>query len=338
MPYYNDPMPYPGVYRLKLPLAGSPLKYVNGYLLPSASGHLLIDTGWNTEDTDIALAQQLEAIGLQSADITRIVITHAHIDHCGLAAKLMRRSKARLIMHAIEEKMTLLRYRRTRRFAHDSNQLLAKGGLDERYLPDPQEMVDRFARLVDFAAPDVVYRGGETLTQAEFEFQILWTPGHSPGHICLYDPAHKLFFSGDHVLPGITSHIGIGPESGTNPLDDYTGSLKRFRDLAVDMVLPSHGPPFKGFARRTKQILSHHEQRKAEILKILAEQTRALNAFQLVKAMTWHAKGRPAGWQSLRDFDKRLALTEVMAHLESLVTDGRLLKQDSDGAVYYQPG
>ena len=169
MAYYNDPIPYQGVCRLKLPLAGSPLKYVNAYLLPSPAGHLLIDTGWNTDDTNDALTRQLQTFGLHAEDIARIVITHAHVDHYGMAAKVRRRSKAQLIMHAVEEKMISLRYRQVRQFAHDTNQLLRSGGIEEKYIQDPQASVDRFGRLVEFAAPDVVLQGGETLMHAGFE-------------------------------------------------------------------------------------------------------------------------------------------------------------------------
>lgn len=335
MPYYNDPMPFPGVYRLKLPLAGSPLKYVNAYLLPSPSGHLLIDTGWKTEDTDIALTGQLKSFGLRYEDIGHIVITHAHIDHYGMAAEVLRRSRASLSMHAIEEEMIGWRYRQAFRFACDSNQLLRSGGVAERYVPDPREMADRFTRLVAFAAPDSVYRGGETIVHAGFAFQVLWTPGHSPGHICLYDVNRKLFISGDHVLPGITPHIGLAPQSGPNPLGDYIASLKRTYDLDVELMLPSHGPPVKGFSRRVGRILAHHRTRKAEIRQLLAARGGAANAFELVSAMTWHVRGRATSWQSLRDFDKRLAITEVMAHLEALAAEGCIDRQARNGVVTY---
>lgn len=336
MPYYNDPIPYPGIHRIKLPLAGSPLKYVNAYLLPAAEGHLLIDTGWNTEDTYIELAQQLRTIGAHVADIKHIVITHAHVDHYGMAAKVVRLSNARLGIHAIEEKMVRLRYGDTRRYALESSLILKKSGAAERYLTPPQEMVDRFARLVEVAVPDTIYQGGEVFNQGGFQFEVILTPGHSPGHICLYDARHKIFFSGDHVLAGITPNIGLYPQSGPNPLDDYTASLQRLRKLDVELMLPAHGPPIKGFARRVNQILAHHAKRKEEILRILAKYRGEVTAFELVADMKWYSKGAPAAWESLRDFDKRLALSEVMAHLEAMAGDGQVAKYEREGIFYYQ--
>jgi glyoxylase-like metal-dependent hydrolase (beta-lactamase superfamily II) len=339
MPDINDPNPYPGVYRLKLPLAHSPLKYVNAYLLPSPSGHLLVDTGWNTEDTRIALDEQLKAQGLAAADITRIVITHAHVDHYGLAAGLMRDAKARLGMHAVEAQMCELRYQRTRQFSLATNALLRTSGAAERHVPDPEEMVARFGRLAAYAAPDQLFQEGDTLAHGPFYFRIFWTPGHSPGHICLYEPAHKLFFSGDHVLPGITSHIGLSPQSGPNPLGQYSASLNRLRHLDVALMLPAHGPPIKGFTSRVRQILLHHEKRTAQMLAVLATaRADGLSAFALVNAMTWRAAGRPVAWERLRDFDQRLAITEAMAHLEALAAEGRLIKQMRASVGYYRLG
>jgi glyoxylase-like metal-dependent hydrolase (beta-lactamase superfamily II) len=329
-------MPYPGIYRLKLPLTGSPLKYVNVYLLPSAEGHMLIDTGWNTEDTHISLTRQLEDIGARISDIRRIVITHTHVDHYGLAAAMVRISKAQLVMHAKEKEMAQLRYRHTRRYAEKSNRQLRTGGMKETYLLEPQEMVERFDRLVGFVAPEIVCQGGETLRHAGFEFRILWTPGHSPGHICLYEPHHRLFFSGDHVLPGITSHIGVCPNCSPNPLDDYTLALQRLRHLDVGLLLPAHGSPVRGLAERVEQILKHHSHRKAEIMDIVSRREGAASAFDLVTAMSWYSRIKPVEWHFLRDFDKRLAMTEVMAHLESLVADGRLIRQSLNGLVHYR--
>lgn len=334
-PYDIEFMPYPGIYRLKLPLTGSPLKYVNAYLLTSSSGHLLIDTGWNTKDTFLSLTNQLDAIGIKLSDISRIVITHAHIDHYGMAARIQRSCGGTLAMHWLEKKMAALCYRNIRQFACQSNRQLRTCGVDEKYIPDPQELVDRFVRLVEFVSPDVVYHGGETLQFDRFNFKIIWTPGHSPGHICLYEKTYKIFFSGDHVLPGITSHVGLNPMMASNPLDGYIRSLNALLFLDIELILPAHGRPFKGSESRLKQLISHHQNRKAEIRQHFVSLNRPASAFDLATAMSWYAKGQPTSWHILSDFDKRLAITEVMAHLESMVTNGELFKNIDSGIIYY---
>lgn len=336
MPYYSDPSPYPGIHRFKLPLTGSPLKYINAYLIPGRDGHLLIDTCWKFSDAAQALDQELKAIDINPADIKRIIITHAHVDHYGLAAGVIKQSNARLALHAVENKMINLRYRQSYRFSLDANAIWRTSGVLERYIPDPKEMVNRYHQMVTIAEPDELFQGGEIIDHNEFRFEVIWTPGHSPGHICLYDANHKLFFSGDHILPGITSNIGLHPHSGPNPLGDYMGSLRNIAHLDVDLMLPAHGPPIKGFTNRIKHILAHHQKRLDEMLQILTTCTEPVNAFTLVTRMKWYSKGAPNTWQSLRDFDQRLAISEVMAHLELMAADGRLIKQERDGIFYYQ--
>ncbi len=338
MPYYNDPTPWPGVHRFKLPLTGSPLKYINAYLLRGKDGHLLIDTCWNLPDAAQALAHELEAIDIQPTDIRQIIITHTHLDHYGLTARMRAVSGARLSLHAVEKKMIDLRYRQTRKFAMEANALWRTSGVSERYLPDPDSMVERFRQMVQVAEPDEIFHGGETIEHDEFRLEVIWTPGHSPGHICLYDAGHKIFFSGDHVLPGISPNIGLHPHCGPNPLGDYISSLKAIAHLDVDLMLPAHGPPIKGFHSRVQHILEHHLKRTNEILKILDSHSDPVNAFTLVKAMKWYSKGAPNTWQSLRDLDRRLAISEVMAHLELMVLDGGVVKSEQDGVFFYQTG
>ncbi len=100
-------------------------------------------------------------------------------------------------------------------------------------------------------------------------------------------------------------------------------------------MLPSHGPPVKGFGRMIQQTLAHHQKRKEEIPRIMTPQAGPLNAFSLAKAMTWYAKGQVAPWVSLRAFDQRLAITEVMAHLEEMAGRGEVDKFLREGIVYY---
>jgi len=336
MQYYKYTIPYQGVYRLKLPLTESPLGFVNAYLLASPSGYMLIDTGWNTEDTFAALLNQLKDIGVQLSDITRIVITHAHVDHYGMAARILRHCRAKLEMHRKEKIMVMRRYRNISNFVKESNDLLRTGGVAEHYITDPKKIAERFDRLIEFAIPDIIYDGGEILEHGSFNFKIIWTPGHSPGHICLYDTTHKIIFSGDHVLQGITSHVGLYPKSDSNPLDEYLNSLRALLSLDVELVLPAHGPPIKGFVNRLKQIIAHHQRRKNQILQLFAKRKGPVSPFELATQMEWYSKGHMISWHSLSDLDHRLAITEVMAHLESLSINGDLIKSMHKGVVNYQ--
>lgn len=327
--------PFEGIHRLKLPLTGSALKYVNAYILAGEDGHLLIDTGWKTKDSHQALKDQLQALDLDPADISHILITHAHIDHYGLAETLKRQTGASLSMHTVEQELVSLRYRHALDFADQSNDILRRGGMADTLITDPQLFAERFAKLTGIVDADHVYKGDETISHQDFEFQVLWTPGHSPGHICLYDARHKLFFSGDHILPGITPNVGLSPRSGPNPLGDYVTSLKRIRDLEVGLVLPAHGPPFGGFNRRVNQIIDHHQVRNSEILQLLADPDAIQTPFELVSRMRWYSKGRVTNWHQLPSMDQRLAMFEVMSHLADLECAGTVITQNGNGIVSY---
>ncbi len=330
--------PYPGIHWIKLPLAESPLKYVSVYLLPAKNGHLLIDTGWNTDDTFDALMHALHALGITATDIGHVLITHAHIDHYGLAARLMTLCGAQLSMHALEKDTVALRYVNTPKYLLQANALLESDGAGPALHADVRQSAERFARLTGQAPrPDTLLHGGETLRHGHFEFEVLWTPGHSPGHICLYEPYHRILFSGDHVLPGIAPNIGIFPLSGPNPLGDYIRSLKRIRSMDVGLTLPGHGPLLTGLARRVDQTLAHHDRRNAEMVAIMSANRLPLTAYALARNMQWYSKRKRVAWQELQVFDQRLTVSDVSARLAFLTEEGELTRHTTAGVHTYAP-
>src|SRR5262249_7258785 len=146
------------------------------------------------------------------------------------------------------------------------------------------------------------------------EWEVVWTPGHSDGHICLYEPTTRAFLSGDHILNPITPNIGLHAESMGNPLEDYLGSLRKVREYDVELVLPAHGNPFHGFRERIDDLLDHHDDRMDEIRAILRDGPHT--AYEVAGGMRWHAEGR---WHELPAFQRRMATTEALAHLELML-------------------
>src|SRR4030095_6023657 len=112
--------------------------------------------------------------------------------------------------------------------------------------------------------------GGEEITCGKFAFRVIWTPGHSAGHICLYDQRKKVLLSGDPVLPHITRSVGMHVQTPSNPLAYYLDSLRLIGKLEAELVLPGHGEPFNGLPERTAELLAHHQRRLDEILAMLA--------------------------------------------------------------------
>ena len=160
---------------------------------------------------------------------------------------------------------------------------------------------------------------------------MIWTPGHAPGHLCLYEKRRGLLFSGDHVLNDISPNISISPDLARNPLGDYLNSLEKVARLSVQLVLPSHGSPFPDLNRRVTELTEHHEQRLRTILSVMGDEPKT--AYQIAEAIPWSAPG--TRWESLAPFQKYLAVMETLAHLELLLTRGELVKLVEDGLVTF---
>jgi glyoxylase-like metal-dependent hydrolase (beta-lactamase superfamily II) len=322
---------YPGIFQVKIPLPNNPLGFVNVYLLKSEQGSLLIDTGWKSDGAFDALTQQLAAAGVGLDDLRYIVVTHMHPDHSGLVGRLKELCQAELILHSHE---IMMMDRRNIDFkevmVQMENWLKINGAPKET--PNPMQGLSipsgSFGAL---AQPDTIVNGGEHLQLGERDLELIWTPGHSPGHLCVYDRTHKVLFSGDHVLPGTTPNISFHFYTNNNPLVDYLNALDRVAELEVDLVLPSHGQAFHGLATRVAEIKQHHQIRLDTFQAALGDEQRT--AYQIAGAIEW----TPANisLDHLDPLQKLFAVTETIAHLEWLVSNGELMKILQDGLIWY---
>jgi len=324
----------PGIYQIQLPIPNPYLKYVNIYLVQGNSGHLLIDTGWNIDEAFDSLKKQLAEIGISFKDITQIVITHFHPDHYGLSGRLKRLSRAKVALHNLEKDIVDSRYINMDDLLRQMERWLHSNGVPTDEMRELQRASLGMAKFVTPASPDITLLGGETIATDSFNFKVIWTPGHSPGHICLYEPAQKVLISGDNILPTITPHVGRHPQSGTDPLGDYIDSLNMLKKLDVNLILPGHENPFTGLKPRIEELLRHHKRRNREIL--AAIRAEAKTAYQIAAEMDWIPDVSELGWQDLTPLDKRLAVLETIAHLESMRINGKVDKFSRDSLIYYQ--
>jgi glyoxylase-like metal-dependent hydrolase (beta-lactamase superfamily II) len=182
---------------------------------------------------------------------------------------------------------------------------------------------------VNIVNPDMQVSGGERITGGPLEWEIIWTPGHSVGHICLYERTTKSFLSGDHILNPISPSIGLHAQSMGNPLSDYLSSLESIREREVEVVLPAHGDEFRGFRERIDELIGHHETRLAEICEII-ERHGSQTAYGAASYMRWRTEG---DWDRWPPFQRRMATTEALAHLELLVSRGKLRRVIADGGL-----
>ena len=320
-----------GIHQLKIPIPDNPLGYLNAYLIRGGNGYTLIDSGWPNQGALDALKKGLGEINLNLQDITSIVITHAHMDHFGLAGMIRELSKAEIIMHEIEASHATPE--RWKAGPEWWNWLLVNG-LPEEDVRDLQEQNRKRGEFSWLVQPDRTVRGGEKLSIDSADLEIIWTPGHSPGHICLYDPARKILFSGDHILPVITPNVSLFPQSAANPLGSYTDSLKKMEQLDVDLVLPAHEHVFQNFRERVQQILEHHEQRMADLLNSLGNEEKT--AYQIASKMLWVGISEIVLGENLPLSQQPGALGETLAHLEFLRVDGKVEKIIKNGVTFWE--
>jgi glyoxylase-like metal-dependent hydrolase (beta-lactamase superfamily II) len=323
---------YPGIYQLKVPIPDNPLGYLNAYLVRGGDGWLLVDTGWNTEDAFASLEGQLKGLGVGFEDIAHIVVTHLHPDHYGLAGRLKELSPARLYLHSRDAAFIRTRYVDFEDLLRRMAELLRVHGVPEDILPQLQMASMPVQPFVAYAEPDVRLEGGEVLSTGLFDLEVIWSPGHSPGHICLYERQKRILLAGDHILPAITPNISLNVQSGGNPLADYIASLRKMEGLEVDLILPAHEGIFQGLKRRIEEILSHHRERNAAILAALGDGPQT--ACGVSRQIPWNAPGRV--WDKLSPLDKRVAVTETLAHLEWLRGEGLVAKSQKDGFEVFQ--
>jgi glyoxylase-like metal-dependent hydrolase (beta-lactamase superfamily II) len=320
-----------GIYQIQIPIPDNPLEYTNCYLLEGTEGWLLIDSGWYTTDSFNILIKNLNDLGLSLKDLSKLIITHIHPDHFGLAGRIRQLSPGtKLLTHIWESSMIETRYLNVGELNDKMTQMLHSHGvplinsteLKSDYLPDVSSI------LVTF--PDHILYGGEVIHTGIFDLEVIWTPGHSPGHICLYEPQNKFLFSGDHILPVITPNISFNVLSGDNPLGTYLYALNKLRNLQVKKVLPGHENPFTNLRKRIKQIYDHHEKRKVEVQNAIKEKPH--NAWEISSQISWNT---PVDWEDLSPLHMRSAVTETIAHLELLRCEGKALRIYKDQTIYY---
>jgi glyoxylase-like metal-dependent hydrolase (beta-lactamase superfamily II) len=168
------------------------------------------------------------------------------------------------------------------------------------------------------AKPDVLLEHGELVPLPGRRVRAVWTPGHTPGHLCLHEESEDLLLTGDHVLPRISPNIGLQSNFAEPPLAAYLRSLELIAAYDRAEVLPAHEYRFAGLAARVKMLLAHHERRCDEVLAILGRLGPA-TAWQVTEELTWSR-----GWSSVVGFMRRAALAEAAAHLKHLVDAGRV--------------
>jgi len=313
--------------RMRLPMAG--LNHINVWALEDGDGWTLADTGMQTPDT-MADWQSALAGPLQRRTVRRVICTHMHPDHVGMAGWLTRHHECRLWMTRLEYITCRMLVADTGREAPaDGVRFYRAAGWDEEALERYRARFGAFGKAVH-ALPDSYRRvvDGEELDIGGLSWQAVIGRGHSPEHLCLYCPQLKVFISGDQVLPRITSNVSVFPtEPDADPLSEWLESLGTLRKRVPDdvLVLPSHNEPFHGLHARLGELIAGHEVRLRRVREELATPRRAVDVFGVLFR-------RRVGADMLS-----FATGESLAHLNCLMARGHAVREvDASGVDWYR--
>jgi glyoxylase-like metal-dependent hydrolase (beta-lactamase superfamily II) len=319
----------PGVLWLRTPLPMAGLNHINHWALNDGAGWTLVDTGMQTPET-VSHWQHAFDGALQRRPVSRVICTHMHPDHIGMAGWLTRQHDCRLWTTRLEYVTCRMLVGDTGREAPaDGVRFYRAAGWTDEALGHYKARFGGFGKVV-YALPDSYRRvhDGEELRIGEQLWRAVIGRGHSPEHLCLYCPALKVMISGDQVLPRITSNVSVFPtEPDADPLSEWLESLVAIKGRIPDdvLVLPSHNEPFHGLHARLDELVAGHERRLARVHEALESPKRAVDLFAPLFR-------RQIGVDSLG-----LATGESVAHLNCLITRGLAVREiDQAGIAWYR--
>ncbi len=318
----------PGLHWLRMPLF-SALPAISVWAIADGDGWTIVDTGLRSTKTTEAWRAAFSGV-LESKPVTRVISTHMHPDHCGMAGWLVNRFDTRLWMSRLEYLTCRLMAADTGHEAPiDGVRFYKAAGWDDEAIETYKARFGGFGEAI-YAMPASYRRisDGDTFNIGEHEWHVVVGTGHSPEHACLYCPSLKVFVSGDQVLPRISSNVSVFPtEPDADPLGDWLASLARIKTLVPDdvLVLPAHNYPFRGLHARLDQLVSGHLEDLDKLVEKLAEPRRAIDIFDVLfkRPITPNLLGMATG--------------EAVAHLNHLTATGRAVREaNSDGINWWR--
>jgi glyoxylase-like metal-dependent hydrolase (beta-lactamase superfamily II) len=332
-PFAEPPVPgttmevAPGVRWVRMPLPFS-LKWINLWLLEDGDGWTVIDTGIPNSETKAHWRSIFEN-ELQGRPVKRIIVTHMHPDHIGLAGWMSRKWQCDLWITRLEYVTCRMLIADTGREAPEAGVKFyrAAGWVQE----DLDRYVDRFGGFGKGVSqlPDVFHRlsDNDEISIGGRTWQVVTGCGHSPDHACLWQRDLNLFISGDQILPRISSNVSVFPtEPDADPLADWLRSCKKLRGVvpADVLVLPSHNEPFRGAHKRLDALVDGHELGLRRLLSRLDEPRKAIDLFTALFART------------IENDTLGMATGETIAHLNCLRARGLISSVHDNGTTLYR--
>jgi glyoxylase-like metal-dependent hydrolase (beta-lactamase superfamily II) len=314
---------FPDLYRIEVPLPNSPLKALNSYLIKGDDRDLLIDTGLNLEECRHVLITSLDELHV---DLTKIDIflTHLHSDHVGLVEYVATKTSTvylgyrdKGMINNIGRWDVTLSFFLSNGFPRDELEKAIAGHQGRRHGPE---------HGIDFTTVGE----GDRINAGDYHFTCIETPGHSPGHTCLYEPQKKILFTGDHILFDISPNITYWP-GVENPLKEYLASLEKVYPLDVELALPGHRSMMNNHKKRVSELREHHQARLDEIITALKEGDKT--AYEIAPYVKWDIVHD--SWETFPSAQKWFAIGETLAHIEYLEDKGTVNRKTRGDIIFY---
>lgn len=308
--------------RMTLPFQ---LAHINLWLLDDGDGWTVVDTGINDQVTKDAW-NDVFTRHLRGKPVTRVIVTHLHPDHVGLAGWIVEKWRAPLFMSRTDYLLCRTLVMDTGRDAPEEGvEFYRAAGFPEEAIAKYKERFGGFGMGV-FRLPQAYRRvqDGETLKIGAHDWRIVVGRGHAPEHVCLWCPALNVIISGDQILPRISSNVSVFPtEPDANPLQEWLDSCAKLRDMLPEdvLVLPAHNEPFIGAKKRLQDLIDGHEEGMAKLLDLCRDPKHAVEVF-------------PALFRSRITAGNYLMATgESLAHLNCLIARGHMRRDGGANGV-----
>ena len=299
-----------GVYRLRLPLPWPGVPHCNAWAVAAGDGVVLFDTGMHEPDSFEQLERAMAMCHLRIEQVRLVVCTHAHLDHCGQAGEIVERAGCELWMHPNRTHL--------QRMMEDPESVLMRQIEVARQSGVPPEPLRRYASersaraasIFPVPEPDRPLVDGVSIETDLGTWTTYETPGHSPSHVCLYQPEHRLLISGDHLLGRVSLYFDYG--YSPDPVGEYLSSLERVEALRPRLCLPGHGRTFadvQAHIDASRELV--HERLRAVQRAIASE---PLSAFEIVP----HVYG-----EAVSEMNAHWLLSKVLCYLQHLQVAGK---------------
>ncbi|MFA5322526.1 MAG: MBL fold metallo-hydrolase [Smithella sp.] len=300
------------------------LKHVNAYLFAHDKELALFDTGLNMPGSYEMLEKDLTGAGFSINDIRHIFLTHVHTDHCSMAGLLQKNTGAKIYLSATAFK-EYQHFRQTDPAVQQLKKFYARQGMPSHLIDLVIEEYEDIRGIIAEFNTDNFLLNNESREFGDWNFEVIFTPGHAAGHVCFFFRKEGFLLAGDHILPYIAPILSPDIfDDNFRPLSTYLDSLNIIENLPIATVYPGHGSYFVDLKERLEDIRLHHKKKKAIVLDRLSEQPQT--TYTVSDEMTD---------ATLSDFDKFLALNETLTYFKELKAEGAIKEEMINNVLVY---